>query len=347
MVRKTKCVITSAGPFDLYGSGVVAACAYAGTHYCDITGESDWVRKMIDKYDGIARESGAKIVSFCGHDCVPWDLSVLVSAERINEVSMNINGKPEALKSILCFDEIRSSPSGGTLATVYHSILDRVRVKTSLGFDPLLKTLQGGKSGCKLRIKNRLFPGFSHSHWVGGFVMASVMANCVRRSNALLEYSADKKKNTNENVTSTMTYNESLIYPGFMRLFITNLQLFIFGLSFFFPPLLFFLQYILPKPGQGPSKQTMDRGFLRVSVYATGSRGTKVKTTIYFPTDPGYRDTARMLVESGMCLALDDEFERIQKFCPTGGIFTPAPCLGRVLLQRLLATGTKINIRSI
>ena len=69
--------VTTAGPFQIYGSELVKQCAENGTHYCDITGEIDWVRIMIDKYDDVARKSGAKIVSMCGHDCVPWDLSVL------------------------------------------------------------------------------------------------------------------------------------------------------------------------------------------------------------------------------------------------------------------------------
>jgi hypothetical protein len=77
MASRTKVVISSTGPYSLYGSGLVAACASHGTHYCDITGEVDWVRRMVLRYDDLARRSGSRIVHFCGHDCVPWDMSVL------------------------------------------------------------------------------------------------------------------------------------------------------------------------------------------------------------------------------------------------------------------------------
>lgn len=74
----TRVVITTAGPFDRYGTPVVALCAQYGTSYADITGETNWVREMIDKYDDVAKKTGARIVHFCGHDCIPWDLSALV-----------------------------------------------------------------------------------------------------------------------------------------------------------------------------------------------------------------------------------------------------------------------------
>ena len=81
MVVQTKVVISTAGPFTLHGTALVAACAEHGTHYCDITGEADWVRQMILRFDDLARRSGSRIVHFCGHDCVPWDLSVLALSQ--------------------------------------------------------------------------------------------------------------------------------------------------------------------------------------------------------------------------------------------------------------------------
>lgn len=89
-----------------------------GTHYCDITGETDWVRKMIDKYDDVARESGARIVSFCGHDCIPWDLIVMECANELKK-------RNESLTEIKLYDEIVAAPSGGTLETVFHSLENR------------------------------------------------------------------------------------------------------------------------------------------------------------------------------------------------------------------------------
>lgn len=132
MVQTTKTVITTTGPFDRYGSDLVKFCAGIcfftipftkdfienGTNYADITGETDWVRKMIDRYDDIARESGARIVSFCGHDCIPWDLIVLECASALKK-------KGEKLTEIKLFDEILAGPSGGTLETVFHTLSNR------------------------------------------------------------------------------------------------------------------------------------------------------------------------------------------------------------------------------
>ena len=118
MTMLTKVVITTAGPFDKYGSDLVRYCAENGTHYCDITGETDWVRKMIDLHDNVAKRTGARIVSFCGHDCVPWDLCVL-------ELSKKLQSRGETLDEVSFFDFIRSAPSGGTMATVFHSLQNR------------------------------------------------------------------------------------------------------------------------------------------------------------------------------------------------------------------------------
>jgi short subunit dehydrogenase-like uncharacterized protein len=118
LVLSTNVVISTTGPFAKYGSLLVELCAQFGTNYCDITGEIDWVRQMIDKYDDVAKASGARIVNMCGHDCVPWDLMVL-------ECSKTLKAKGENLASIDLYDEIRATASGGTIATLLHSLEDR------------------------------------------------------------------------------------------------------------------------------------------------------------------------------------------------------------------------------
>lgn len=136
MCLNTRLVLTTAGPFGKYGSSLVEACAVNGTNYCDITGESDWVREMIDKYDSVARVSGAKLVHFCGHDCIPWDLLVL-------ELSKSLKGRQDTILEVHFYDEIRSAPSGGTMATVFHAMGNRTQYKSKCGFDPLVMTTVG------------------------------------------------------------------------------------------------------------------------------------------------------------------------------------------------------------
>ena len=113
-------------------------------------------------------------------------------------------------------------------------------------------------------------------------MMAMVMCNCVRRSNVLNNYSPK------------LVYREATVYPNFMAGFVNVMSLVVLGTVLMCPPLSYLMQkYVLPKPGEGPSEAEMDKGFLRVTGYGTGSQGGKVQASLYFPTDPGYRDTAR------------------------------------------------------
>lgn len=321
MCKQTKVVISTAGPFGMYGSELVKSCVVNGTHYCDITGETDWVRRMVDLYDNAAKQTGARIVSFCGHDCVPWDLAVLEASERLAS-------RGEQITEINCFDEVRADPSGGTMATIFYSLTNRERYESRLGFDPLLKEAgTDTKSENKLISKNQTFLGYSKEFqaWVGPFVMAMVMCNCVRRSNALNKYS------------SKIIYREAQVYPSFMAGFVTVTGLAAFGTSLMIPPLSWFLQkFILPKPGQGPSETSMNAGWLKVTAFAKGSKGGKTRVEFYFPTDPGYRDTARILVESGLVLALQAHEIKVG-----GGLWTPAACQVRTGNTQYLITSSR------
>jgi short subunit dehydrogenase-like uncharacterized protein len=186
MASRTRVVITTVGPFAKYGRLLVRACANCGTHYADITGETDFFRECVDRYDEDARRTGAKIVPHCGNDCIPWDMAVY-------EISKMMRAKGDTLASVDCFDEYVSAPSGGTLATVALAMEARERggrYHSRLGYDPLLKTLDGGKSdrGFKVALQSGVGYNDAARAWCGQFFMAPVMANCVRRSNALLGY---------------------------------------------------------------------------------------------------------------------------------------------------------------
>lgn len=324
MVESTKVIITTAGPFDKYGSDVVKYCAAYGTHYCDITGETDWVRKMIDKYDDVAKESGARIVHFCGHDCVPWDLTVMACALQLQKLD-------DTLDEINIYDELSGEISGGTLATIFHSLSGRKKYKSVLGFDPLIKTSAGGQAQQKTIIDNQKFFSYSKEYkaWVGPFVMAIVNANCVKRSNSVAGFSP------------SFIYREALVYPSLAAALASVLkQVYVFT-CLFIPPLkwLFFKIGIVPNPGEGPSKDTLDKGFLKLTAFARGKAGNKCKSMMYFPDDAGYRETARMLVESGLVLALN-----MDQLPPNAaGVLTPATALGEILLGRLMKTGTSLQ----
>lgn len=334
LVSCTRVILSTVGPFVRYGTPLVELCALYGTDYCDITGETDWVRSTIDRFDDIAHSTGSRIVHFTGHDCVPWDLATY-------KVAKSLKAKGESLVEIKAWDEIKGSASGGTLETVFESVNNRQKLNTSLKFDPLMKFRAGDGSAAvasdsKTVSNNQSFLGYrkdalqGKGRWTGWFVMSMVMANCIKRSNALNKYSG----------SGTLKYYEALVHANFMAGFNDLISMLFLGISFVFPPLQWALRTcVLPKPGQGPSIQEMDAGFLRVTVEGKGDRGSQVTAVIYFPTDPGYIDTARMMCESGLCLALESD-----KCTKAGGIYTPASGIGEVLLDRLVATGSSFQL---
>ena len=284
---------------------------------------------MIDKYDAKAKETGARIVHFCGHDCVPWDLAVL-------ECSNLLKAQGQSISEVNCYDEICADASGGTFATIFHSLGQRLKYKASLGFDPLLKTTSGehcderGMSTAAFSAQNQIFLGYSKQFqcWVGPFVMATVMASCVRRSFSLNKYSP------------RLVYREHMVYPSLMAGVVQLIGMMLIGMAIMIPPLksLFLSTGLIPLPGKGPSVKTMDKGFLKVTAFATGDAKGKAKVQFYFPTDPGYRDTARMLVAIGLVLAL-----QLDQVTVPGGVYTPAACQGALLTQRLVATGSSLK----
>jgi len=168
----TKCIISTIGPFVRYGSPLVAVCAQTGTHYCDITGEVDWVKDMIVKYDELAKKNGASIVNCCGCDCVPWDLLTQASYKYIQD-----KDSTEKLTTIKYFDEMKGEPSGGTLESILEIVSDvSAMLKTSeLGFDPLLKkygSKEKSSSSTSNGLQMILNYSFTHSAWVGFMPLA-------------------------------------------------------------------------------------------------------------------------------------------------------------------------------
>lgn len=328
MCAATKVVATTAGPFARYGTPVVKACVEAGCDYCDITGEAKWVRDMVADYDDAARSSGSRIVHLCGHDSVPWDISTLMLAKKLKQ-------KGEDLARVDFYDKIKTSPSGGTLETAMGIMFgEEKKAKASiaavaLGFDPMLKPRPGtaGPSPCKTSIRNvntlamSTKSGQPHRSI---FFMAAVNGTTVKRSNALNHYGPK------------VEYCEGTAFSSYFSALAYFLSMCFVGLCMVIPPVRWLLRaYVLPKPGEGPSEEYMEKGFLNLTGVAKGTGGTEVKSKLRFFVDPGYKDTARMLVESALSLSLDND--KLED--KSGGVLTPASCQGEVLLNRLVKTG--------
>lgn len=192
----------------------------------------------------------------------------------------------------------------------------RTKVKTNLGFDPLLKGLDGQKSTNKLIVQNTMMlnnAGAEYGYkFVGPFVMAMVMGNCVRRSNALNKYSPKLvyryfPQNTvmfcvtccalfNYSLNYCLAFRESEVYASFFAGFVNFVNLMVFGTVLVCPPLQWLMRkFVLPAPGQGPSEKDMDDGFLKVTAVGHGAKN-KVSCVFYFPTDAGYRDTVIVIL---------------------------------------------------
>mmetsp|Transcript_36973 Transcript_36973/g.118521 ORF Transcript_36973/g.118521 Transcript_36973/m.118521 type:complete len:420 (-) Transcript_36973:220-1479(-) len=337
MAERTDAIATCAGPFARYGSKLVRACAEAGTGYCDITGESDWVRSMIDDYDDVARKTGARIVHFCGHDSIPWDLCTLMLHKKFLE-------KGTTLKKVDFYDDIKSSPSGGTLETMFGILFGPESSKkstksdddeeSSSSFDPLLRSPEGTKAPSKTKAANVNLldfgdpPGAESGYAARTFfVMAGVNANAVKRSNALLSY-------------GDVEYREGRAFSSTLGAVASVAGLAVFGAGLAFPPTRWLLRKtVLPQPGEGPSEEDMLAGFLKVKGFGTAADGSQAACTMEFKVDPGYMDTARMVVEAALCLSLDaDKLNKVH-----GGSYPPASCQGEVLLTRLCNTGTTFS----
>ena len=304
-------------------------CAKYGTNYVDITGEVDWHKDMIMEWDDMAQKTGAKVISFCGHDCIPWDLSVFKMAQILKKECQ------DDLVEVQCFDDIKGGRvSGGTMATVLFNVDGKAGPKKKYPFNPLFKKPDGSKSNFTVVDKPVTLPGkingidqFS-KNYESPFVMSTVNAEVVKRSLAIKSEGNRKIK-----------YRESLYAKDWKTAFLNWFSL-VAGGTIIFTPI---RGWFIPKPGEGPARKLMENGYLTVTGYGVGSKGNKVESLFYFPKEAGYLDTARMLVESGLCLALDEEKLPVKK----GGLFTPATGMGDALMDRLCKTGSMFAAKTI
>lgn len=325
LTKQCRVVITSAGPFRLYGSNLVRSCVENGTDYCDITGEIDWVREMIDNYGAQARQSGARIVFCCGADSVPWDLACLLLREKLAQ-------KGETLVRTDHFNEGKSSFSGGTLKSFVLKLDGHVtKDAQKLPFDPLMAEYSDSgeliKSASKTRIKSDLMMGKDKltPGWTGVSLIGFGNARVVSRSNAVLHY--DDK----------FVYREAAVMPHFVNAFNFYVWLVLLTTVLLVRPLRWLALELglLPSPGKGPDQEFLRMSYWIIDSIGHGSDGSKVRLRTTYRKDLGYVDTARIMVESGLCFIFGSD--RCES---RGGMYTPAVCFGESLKDRLEKTGT-------
>ena len=304
MVQRTKAVLTTVGPYQLYGSDLVAACAETGTDYLDLCGEPAWMRQMIDAHECKAQDSGARIVFSCGFDSIPFELGVwFVQQEAIRQfgaAASRVKGRVRAM---------RGTFSGGTAASLKATMAAAMRDPQVLEHlkNPFALTpdFAGPKQphGAAVAFDDDL------DAWTAPFVMAAINTRNVHRSNWLMgqPYGAE------------FVYDEMVLTgPGeageaaAKAVTAANASMGAEG---------------GPKPGEGPSKAEREAGFYDVLFVALADDGRQVRASVKGDKDPGYGSTSKMIAETALCLVASPDI--------AGGIWTPGAALQGKLVERL------------
>ena len=320
LARRSRVVLTTVGPYARYGSALVAACARNGTHYCDLAGEVQWVRRMIDSHQEPAAKSGARIVHCCGFDSVPMDIGAWYFQR---EAKRRYGAYCESI--VLLVKAMQGAASGGTLASMLNVIRearsdrDVARVLAS----PYCLNPEGQRQGPDGGDQRRVLFEPEARTWTAPFVMATVNTRVVRRTHALQGFAYGKDFRYREAV---MTGKGA---AGWIKATSITAGLNGFMLAASFATTRAALQrFVLPKPGEGPGREAREAGFFNLVQFGRLPDGTIIRGRITGDKDPGYGSTSKMLAECAVCLAMDD-------LDVGGGSLTPAAAMAAPLLARL------------
>ena len=305
MVQQTKCVLTTVGPYQLYGANILQQCVIHGVDYVDLCGEPGWMHEMINEHAEQAKETGARIVFSCGFDSIPFDLGVYFLQKEViaqhGHPASNVRGRVR---------EMNGEFSGGTAASL-GATMASLKEKPEL-FEILVNpfALSNGFTGPEQAQDSKPIYDDKLETWVAPFFMAPINTKNVHRSNALMDHLYGKD----------FCYNEMWIQgPGeegkAAAEFVGSMN-----------PLA-----DAPAPGEGPSKESRENGNYDVLFCADLSDGSSLHASVSGDMDPGYGSTSKMIAESALCL-VDDCSEL------SGGIYTPAPAMGEKLIVRLQAS---------
>jgi len=315
MTKRTKVICTTVGPYAKYGSQLVKSCVKSKTHYCDLAGEAQWIRKMIDIYHEAATENQIKIVNSCGFDSVPSDLGVYYIHKYLSKKNLSIKMRVTGAKGTY---------SGGTYASMQNIIKDAYKdreVRKSLT-NPYGLNPEGQQDGLDKRDLRSVKYDKKIKSWISPFLMAGINTRIVRRSNALSNFSYGKK----------FQYDEAVMTGKGLKGRLNGIILSI--------PLMFLaakpgsfinkiFNIISPKPGQGPNKKERENGYFSFRFFVFDKEGEESIFKVTGDKDPGYGSTSKMLAESAVCLAKDKLDNRY-------GLLTPSYAMGDNILNRLI-----------
>lgn len=321
MCAQARVVVSTVGPYALYGEPLVKVCAERGTDYCDLTGEVHWIRRMLDRYETTARKTGARIVHCCGFDSVPSDLGVHFlqkqAFERLGRYCSHVKMRVKA---------IRGGVSGGTVASIVNTAREATEnpsLRSALQ-NPYLLCPPDHQPKTRQESFNRPHYDRDFNAWLAPFIMAGINTRVVHRSNALLNYAYGED----------FRYDEAMLagdgQQGRMRAYAIAGALGGFVAMIAMPPTRWLLQRsVLPAPGQGPSPRTQAQGFYDLRFLGIFDDGRTIAAKVTGDADPGYASTSKMLGQVAASLA---DSGKVNK---AGGFWTPATVLGDTLIDAL------------
>jgi short subunit dehydrogenase-like uncharacterized protein len=328
---QSRVVCSTVGPYALHGTELVGACVQAGTDYCDLTGEVQWIRRMIDIHHQRAMDTSARIVCCCGFDSIPSDLGCLL----LQNAARERHGAP-CRRAVLYVDRVTGGFSGGTFASIKQVAAEASRdhgVRKVLS-DPYSLNPEsersGPDSGDSMGVGRT-----SDGRWTAPFFMGAVNMRVVRRSNALLGFPYGRD----------FSYSEQMRFAPGPKGFLTAsaataVQAGLVTALAVRPIRALLDRTLLPAAGEGPSREARERGYYRIRIEGEGAtNGTDFAMTVRVEDsqDPGYGSTSKMLAESALSLAFDERRSR-------GGVLTPASAMGVQLVERLRRAGMTFEV---
>ena len=303
LVQQTRCVLTTVGPYQLYGDKIVRTCISSGTDYVDLCGEPGWMHKIISECSDDAKKSGARVIFSCGFDSIPFDLGVLFVQEEVmsqlNKYAPSVRGRVRAMNGEF---------SGGTAASM-KATMSSLRTNPEL-INILVNphALCEGFQGTKQEDDTKPKYDDELKTWVAPFFMAPINTKNIHRSNTLLNHKFGKN----------FLYNEMWISgPGDEGKAVADMIATVNPIG----------GEDAPKPGEGPSREKRESGNYDI-LFCADIEDQVIKASVSGDMDPGYGSTSKMITEAAICLVKDSEDLE-------GGIYTPASSLGTKLIKRL------------
>ncbi len=322
MCAQTKVVMSTVGPYALYGELLVRVCATTGTDYCDLTGEPQWIRKMQLRHEADAVKSGARIVHCCGFDSIPSDLGVhFLQRNALEQFGQTCD------RITMRVANMKGGASGGTIASMINMVKEavsdadlRLELKDPYSLCPPDHSFFVQQPDVKIAYDN------VYGGWIAPFVMAGINTRIVHRSNAL----------SHNSYGAEFTYEEAVATgqgakgKRMARATSWGVNALMIGLAV--PPIRWLLEsFVLPKPGEGPTEKAQLEGGFDIVFLGSTAQGENIRCRVTGDRDPGYGSTAKMLSQASACLAKD------VPDTVAGGFWTPATILGDRLIDRLKA----------